>query len=309
MVEAALNEGALNTSMVLTPAQIPVLIAAFNEKYPGINVTNNRPVTSVAGAKEVDEMMNQGQLAYDLVTFSDFTWAAKTSGEGKVVGPSGPALQEGWDKSDFVNDVSVPINATPVVLSYNTDLVKEAPKSWDTLATPEYAGKTGVILQNGSEAVVALYDFFAQKVDPVYAQTLAGLSPRIYQNTGATVQGVASGEVAWANFGTAADIQTLQQQGAPIAYTVPEEGTTAWTNYVSVFKDAKHKNAALLFLDFLMSSEGQTILTQGGNSFSYIGVPGSFDVDPKAIRFPRPEDGVQENRTAAIDQFKQLFGT
>jgi len=92
-------------------------------------------------------------------------------------------------------------------------------------------------------------------------------------------QAVASGEIGVSLISTAAIVKELQGTGAPIEYTIPDE---SWSSVylASVLETAANTNAARLFVDFLMSEEGQAAFN--GNDFggSHLdGVDGTVDTE------------------------------
>jgi iron(III) transport system substrate-binding protein len=66
----------------------------------------------------------------------------------------------------------------------------------------------------------------------------------------------------------------MKARGAPIGYVVPADAALVYHMYMAVPKNAAHPNAAKLFVDYLLSREGQDILYE----FEFVDhdlVPGS----------------------------------
>jgi ABC-type Fe3+ transport system substrate-binding protein len=100
------------------------------------------------------------------------------------------------------------------------------------------------------------------------------------------------------------------QQGAPSDW-VPLEPVPALQNTVGLALNAPHPHAALLFLDYLFSEEGQSILQQADYLPANPGVPAK---DPRLkpevggfkVNFISPEDAMKnENEWNQI--FRRLF--
>ncbi len=60
-----------------------------------------------------------------------------------------------------------------------------------------------------------------------------------------------------------------------IAFSTFKEGGIWWPNMVAIHKNTSHPNAAKLFVDFLISEEGQRLFAENGN------LPANKDVTPK----------------------------
>lgn len=306
VVEAANKEGQVNISSVLGSEQSAAMIKAFNQEFPNIKVVVNNPMSSSNGAKQIDEQMKKQQLAYDVAINSQTTWATNLANQGSLVAPDGPATK-GWDTNDYENGL-VKVEATPAMLSYNTKLVSEAPTSWDSMVDKKYEGRSGVWINAGAEGTVAFYRFLEDKMGAGWLEKLAALKPKLYGNSTSVAQAVASGEVAWANYGLASSAAPLKEKGAPINWVVPKEGTVAFINYALVFKQAANPNAARVFIDFLMSEAGQGVLTGNEQAYSFVGAKGSIQIEKGKVEFPTPADGVSTTVTASTDEFKRIFG-
>jgi ABC-type Fe3+ transport system substrate-binding protein len=61
-----------------------------------------------------------------------------------------------------------------------------------------------------------------------------------------------------------------------LAYSTFKEGGIWWPNMAAIHKNAPHPNAAKLFVNFLVSDEGQKLFADGGN------IPASKDIPAKA---------------------------
>jgi iron(III) transport system substrate-binding protein len=306
VVEAANKEGQVNVSSVLGADQSQAMIKAFNQEFPDIKVVVNNPMSSSNGAKQIDEQIKKDQLAYDVAINSQTTWATNLASQGSLVAPDGPATK-GWDAKDYDNGL-VKVEATPAMLSYNTQLVSEAPTSWNSMVDSKYEGRTGVWINAGAEGTVAFYRFLEDKMGAGWLEKLAALKPKLYTNSTSVAQAVASGEVAWANYGLASSAAPLKEKGAPIGWVVPKEGTVAFINYGLIFKQAANPNAARVFIDFLMSEAGQEVLTGNEQAYSFVNAKGSIQIEKGKVEFPTPADGVPATVNTSTDEFKRIFG-
>jgi iron(III) transport system substrate-binding protein len=165
-------------------------------------------------------------------------------------------------------------------IAYNTRLVKpeEVPNSYEDLLDPRLAGKVG--LEAGDvDWFGAMIKHMGEAKGLAYFRKLADTRPQI--RTGHTLMAelVASGEIPLAATVYNHNAERLTAKGAPIKWKalVPTFGRP---NAVGVARQAPHPNAALLFADFMLSHEGQSIIRERNR------VPASRAVDTQLNKFP-----------------------
>ncbi|MGO4685304.1 ABC transporter substrate-binding protein [Hyphomicrobium sp. 2TAF46] len=252
------------------------------EKETGCKVT----VKTAATSDEMVTLMNQG--GFDLVTASGD--ASLRLVAGKKVQPINidlvpswktldPRLQNApWHTVDGVH-YGVPYQWGPNVLAYNTNVFKEAPKSWSIVFEEQNlpdgkSNKGRVQAYDGpiyiADAALYLskkkpelgiknpYELNKQQYDAAIAllQAQRGLIGRYWHD--ATVQvddfkneGVVASS-AWPY-----QVNLLQADKKPIASTIPEEGATGWADTTMLHVDAKHPNCAYKWLEHSLNPKLQ----------------------------------------------------
>jgi iron(III) transport system substrate-binding protein len=165
-------------------------------------------------------------------------------------------------------------------IGYNTNLVKpeEVPNSYEDLLQPRWAGRLGI---EGSDVdwFAAVVKAMGEKKGLAYFRKLAQSKPQI--RTGHTLMAelVASGEIPLALTLYNHNIERLVVKGAPVKWK-PLAPTFGRPNAIGLAKRAPHPHTALLFADFLLSKDGQTILKERNR------VPASRLVDTQLNKFP-----------------------
>ena len=165
-------------------------------------------------------------------------------------------------------------------IAYNTNLVKpaEVPKIYDDLLHPRFAGRIG--LEAGDiDWFGAMVKHMGEQKGLAYFRKLATMKPQMRSGHTLVGQLVASGEIPLAANIYNHNAERLVVQGAPIRWKalVPTFGRP---NAVGVARRATHPHAALLFADFVLSREGQTILKARNR------VPSSTAVNSHLNAFP-----------------------
>lgn len=165
-------------------------------------------------------------------------------------------------------------------IGYNTNLVKpgEVPNSYQDLLLPRFAGKIG--LEAGdSDWFAAMVKSMGEEKGMAFFRKLAATKPQM--RTGHTLMGelVAAGEIPIAANIYNHNIERLVVKGAPVKWKALTP-TFGRPNAVGVEPQAPHPHAALLFADFMLSLQGQTLLKDRNR------VPSSLQVDTKLNKFP-----------------------
>ena len=165
-------------------------------------------------------------------------------------------------------------------IAYNTKLVKagEVPDSYEDLLRPGFAGQVGIEASD-VDWFGAMVKAMGEQKGLAFFKKLAAARPEI--RTGHTLMAelVASGEIAIAATIYNHNAERLIVKGAPIRWKALKP-TFGRPNAIGVTRRAPHPHAELLFADFMLSVEGQTILKERNR------VPSSRAVDTHLNKFP-----------------------
>jgi iron(III) transport system substrate-binding protein len=167
------------------------------------------------------------------------------------------------------------------VQMYNTQLVKKAqlPRKYSDLADPRWKGRLGTEAEDE--------DWFATAVKGEGEEAGLRIFREIGKANGFSVRKghtllaglVASGEIAFALTTYSHGAEKLKKKGAPVDWYAIEPGIGR-ANGIAIVSKPPHPYAAMLFADFLLSAEGQTILERGGY------VPANLRVASRAQKLP-----------------------
>jgi iron(III) transport system substrate-binding protein len=157
------------------------------------------------------------------------------------------------------------------VVAWNTNLVKDPPKSFQELATSKWAGKLSVE-PTDADWFAQLYTYFTQqakkKMTPKQANAMfAGILRNSQLVNGHTNQStlLAAGQYSIVVSGHAQSLEQLQAKKAPVAFGPPfVTPVIERPQGVGVAYRLPHPAAALLFYDWMISRPGQSILLQNG---------------------------------------------
>lgn len=151
------------------------------------------------------------------------------------------------------------------VLAYNTNYIKEPPKSWADLWKPEYKGK--VILPDIGTSHGVFFISIVSKMqtgndlyntDAAFTR-LKALRPNVltfWTSHDQVAQLLNSGE-AWLAPWTSDRALSQQAAKAPIGLTIPKEGAIYFTSHIAIAKGTKRKELAEKYIDHAISAEAQ----------------------------------------------------
>jgi iron(III) transport system substrate-binding protein len=159
---------------------------------------------------------------------------------------------------------------TVFVVGWNTNLVKDGqePKSLEELADPKWKGKVALELSD-VDWFATMYQYYLSKGKT--DAEIKDLFDKIAQNAkvvkGHTVQGelLSAGEFAVAPSIYSHTVDKAADKGAPVAWRTASGKSVgpviARPNGAGLMKTATHPYAAMLFMDYMLSPEGQSIIT------------------------------------------------
>jgi spermidine/putrescine transport system substrate-binding protein len=164
---------------------------------------------------------------------------------------------------DLGNRYAIPYHWGTTGLLARTDLLDKLPTRWADLWDERYAGKVALWPLQASLLPIALkmlgYSINSENPAEI-AQAMDELEKLRKQafwvgNENATVVPVlAEGEAVLA-YGWAYDALLAKQEGLPIGYILPEEGSILWADYLLIPAASRHQAEAMQFLDFLLRPE------------------------------------------------------
>jgi len=146
------------------------------------------------------------------------------------------------------------------VMGFNTNLVKpeELPATYEDLLQPRWTGRITI---EGTDVLwfAAVAKAMGEEKGIAYFRRLAATKPQIRHSHILTAQLVASGEIPLFLTAYNNNMETLKQKGAPVDWR-PLQPAFGQAAAIGVSRYAPHPHAALLFVDFVLSEEGQRII-------------------------------------------------
>jgi len=286
IIEAAKKEGAVMWYTSMAIDQSKVVVDRFQQRYPFIKANflrlgggalMNRVLTEARAGKHLfDVVGGRGEM---IQVFKERgLLAAYRSPETTMID------QDLYDKEGYWYTYYVVPNA----LGYNTKLVKkeEVPKSYEELLHPKWKGRKISMDNEAYLLLQGLISVWGREKALDYMKKLAAQDPVLSRGNTERVTITSAGEyplvIAYAH-----TVEREKFKGGPVDWIALEPAVVE-IDPLMIGSKAPNPNAARLFLDYLLSKEGQEMLLE----FQRIAV--RKDVEPKPARLFRGYQRVVE---------------
>ncbi|MET0643077.1 MAG: extracellular solute-binding protein [Candidatus Binatia bacterium] len=274
LVERARSEKEITFYSSLQTADAEPYLKAFNKRYPFIKVNIYR----ISGQKQVimiQSEFNAGRHAFDITNAS----AAQAFGikkTGALDPYQSPQRQYFSSAHKDKEGYFIPTYIVPVVLGYNTNMVKrnEAPKRYEDLLEPRWKSNMILDIEEFPWFAVMLKHYGREKgLD--YMKRLA--KQEILMGRGRTTQAqlISAGERALGIALNSSSVVDFKTRGAPLDWTILDP-YYAKPNMLMLARHAPHPHAAALLIDWTLSEEGQSLLAGLGYVVARKGVKQSL---------------------------------
>ena len=273
----AKQEGTLVVYTSLAPTESKPLAEAFEKKY-GVKVELWRAHSD----KVVQRTVTEGQAHRNAVDVVETNGPEmEMIAREKLLAPfESPYIADLPPQAVPKHRLWMPDRLNFFVVGYNTTKVKrsELPATYEGFLDPKWKGRLGIEATD-SEWMGALLHEWGEAKATDFMKKLAQQDPSLRKGHVLLAQLVASGEIPVALTAYQANVLSLKKKGAPIDF-VPVQPVVARPQGIGVAKEAPHPNAALLFVDFVLSPEGQKLYESMGR------VPSSMKVRSELNNFP-----------------------
>ena len=293
LIDGAKREGSVVFYTTMDIQNSSALVEAFSKKYPFIK----GDLVRLGGTAMVSRIMTEAQAGanrFDVAVgiSPSFTPMRERNLIAPYLSPEFPNLYDDlYDAKGYWTTVYL----NTLVLGYNSKAISrsELPKTYDDLLKPQYKQKFIIDIEN-HDLFVALSQEWGQERAVNYFKGLAKQIPVFLRGNTNRANFVSVGERSM-TFVYAQVIERMKQSGAPVDW-IPLEPVAVELNVAMLAAKAAHPNAARLFIDYLISKDGQEFL----KTFRRIGPRKDVKADP-----PKLFEGFRR-RVVPPDAYKNL---
>jgi iron(III) transport system substrate-binding protein len=282
LVEAAKKEGKMVFYTSVETEFARALTSAFEGKYPFIRADIFRSTHEKIFSRMSVERQT-GTYSADVISVGEFeTFHLQRRGFiGPYKSPFAATYPEGFKNPDgYWTDLYDNL----IVTAYNTSRVRrdEIPNRYEDLLHPRWKGRM-VLDQNEDRWFANMIYLMGEKRGLEFMQTLAKQEIVIRGGRSMVTQLLGAGEYDLQIVAYWYRPHSMKKQGAPVDWVGLEPAIIA-LHPISVVEKAPHANAAKLFIDFVLSNEGQRIFVQRGRESAKPGLkPEGYPVNLRVV--------------------------
>ncbi|MFC1817098.1 ABC transporter substrate-binding protein [Thermodesulfobacteriota bacterium] len=267
--DSAKREGKLTLYVTSPIPNIQTYAAAFTKKYPFIRVEYFRTGASKLLMKVMAEKAGGKPNADFIQINGGLLGIYKKKGLlTKYVSPESRFYPEEYkDPEGF----SSGLWGTYKLFVYNTKMVnpKEVPKTFEDLLDPKWKRMIAMD-RNEFEWYMGMLDFMGEERGRQFMKRLGDQEIRVYTGTTLVGQLLAAGEFPLALSSQHVPLRLIRM-GGPVGW-LPSLTAIVVSRYIGIAADAPHPNAAKLMVNFLLSTEGQNVVSKMGRISNRPGV-------------------------------------
>jgi len=265
IVDGAMKEGKLYVTPGLDDSTIALLLKAFQKKYPFIQA-DGRVVDGIPAAEKQVLEMSTGKANVDAVRLHSTHYSqyfghnllARYDFKGMV---KAGHLKIPLEMIDDSAGVIVWLGSQFGLISYNSKLVsaEKAPKGWESCLDPAWKGKFSV--DTKPNIFTWLRPVWGEEKIVDFSRKLKDNDPVWSRGNTRNMTLLASGEVLMNCGMLLHSVHELLRKDptAPVKTVIPDPFPMSQQEPEAVYTAAKHPHAALLWIEFLASREGQEL--------------------------------------------------
>jgi iron(III) transport system substrate-binding protein len=259
IVEAAKKEGKLVAYVSMLTENATALLAEFKKKYPFVDTSLFRANTQKLLPKiQLEARAQQHEADVISATFTIWNELTRAKLIMKYDSPERAKFPAALKDADgYWNILHLGVQG----MAYNTRLVSPdiAPKSYEDLLHPRWRPKQIAMDFRDSSWMAVMLEIMGEAEGLAFMKKLAAKDLYMRENKNLLTQLLAAGEFPVLANTYLETFAKIQKAGAPIEWVPGRNPIPASTHLLGIYAHARHPNAAKLFVDFLLSREGQSL--------------------------------------------------
>lgn len=306
VIEGGRKEGQLvfYSGMPIPDAQ--AILSALEKKYPFIKTTFYR-ATGSALVSRIQTEQRAGTHIWDVMNSTGFEPYALL--EQGYFAKYDSAERKNFPEGHKDNDgMWATMYTTPMVVSYNSQLVAPAdlPKDYVDLLSPKWKGRLGMD-SSDLEWYANLRKIWGAEKARSFLEGLKKQDVRFAQGRTMLTGLLSGGEIALLVNNFLQNVIEAKRKGSPVEFVALDPVVSA-AGLVGINKLAPHPNAARLFVDFVLSREGQELIVKTDRSSVRKDVAGNPLDLIKNARIVPSDLSLGKNYVHIRDEYRDLLG-
>src|SRR5262249_7144563 len=209
----------------------------------------------------IDAELAADALSFDVMHVASVPAFMSYARKGQLLAYASPERDAHFPGS-YYGDQWATARIVGIIMAYNKNRLpaEQAPKAWVDLLRPEFKGRKLVIQDSAAGTTFNQFYILEQELGPDFLRQLSRQEPVIVATAVQLIDLLVRGE---ALVGATVDHYRAFEPAAVKAGIVgvyPREGMPIAAVPIAIFSRAPHPNAGRLFIDFVLSREGQQLL-------------------------------------------------
>jgi len=169
------------------------------------------------------------------------------------------------------------MRAVTICIAYDSSRMsaEEAPSTWLDLLDQKWRGRIGLKDAQTGGSAFSEYYLLRELYGIYFWRQMAGQQPLLFRSSADTLRALTSGQIDLAGGILGYSVFGAIEDGMPVMPVWPEDGVPMTVGPVAVLSRAPHPHAAMLFMDWALSKEGQEAIVDISGAYSL-----RDDVDP-----------------------------
>jgi iron(III) transport system substrate-binding protein len=269
LIEGAKREGSLTYwDVVIQPETNDALSAEFRKHYglPGSFRINYQLSSTANLVTRVEQEIGANRVTIDVAAIGSPAWVFERVRKGDVLEYASPqyryyadAFARGLGKDGFFAFNG----AYLFVPMWDSARTTFNGKSWKDVIRAVPAGRMSIGDVSKSVTYLDTYAGLRKILGVDFFKSIAAEKPPFLLRSEQIAGRLVSGEDLMAFTGMPTRAYQYNRKGAKLKFMIPEEGVVLLPQSVFILKQAPHPNAAKLWIDFVLSEGGQTLLVKG----------------------------------------------
>jgi len=243
----------------------------FQKKYPWVtDIAANNLDSDEVFQRVLSEQATNGSPADILVSNAAQAWAEYGQDASHLMAYESPELAQLPEFATLMPNVYA-MSEDPITIPYNTSLMAEAPSSLADLAETvsadpgQFQDKVTVRDIGGAFGFTVAYNLVQARPDAWTSLEKILPLARPETSSGTQIEKILSGEyLTGLNISAAPTYPVVNDSGGLLDVSFADDGTVVLPRGIGIAPEAPHAATAKLFLDFVLSEEGQAAVAEGG---------------------------------------------
>lgn len=307
LIKGAKKEGTLTWYTSTNVPNSLKLIKGFEAKYPFLKVKLYRS-SSVKLLSRVITEANMGKYLFDVVCSSSYK-ALMYRKMGYIIPYNSPERKFYSDEFKDKEGYWTGLYFNTHLIAYNTKMVTpaDAPRKYEDLLDSKWKGKLGIDTATETGWFATQLEIMGKEKGLDFFRRLGKQKPNLRKGHTLLVQLCIAGEFPIIVNAYGARIEEYKAKGAPVEW-VAVNPVIFHANGNMLGKNASHPNTAKLFIDYMLSRDGQGILRDLKS------IPCRSDIEPDPPRltkgltfYPMPDEYIADNYNQLETQYLKLI--